>query len=38
MTSPEKALEVYAKLKSANHLDLGLERNGRKIASDYTIR
>jgi general secretion pathway protein C len=38
MTSPEKALELYAKLKSANHLDLGLERNGQKISSDYTIR
>jgi general secretion pathway protein C len=38
MTSPEKALEVYSKLKSASHLDLGLERNGQKVASDYTIR
>jgi general secretion pathway protein C len=38
MTSPEKALEVYGKLKSASHLDLGLERNGQKVASDYTIR
>ena len=38
MTSPEKALEVYGKLKSASHLDLGLERNGQKVAADYTIR
>ena len=38
MTSPDKALEVYGKLKSAGHLDLGLERNGQKVASDYTIR
>jgi general secretion pathway protein C len=38
MTSPEKALEVYGKLKSASHLDLGLERNGRKVATDYSIR
>jgi len=38
MTSPEKALEVYGKLKSATHLDLGLERNGHKVAADYTIR
>lgn len=38
MTSPEKALEVYGKLKSASHLDLGLERNGQKVESDYIIR
>jgi general secretion pathway protein C len=38
MTSPEKALEVYGKLKSASHLDLGLERNGQKVASEYAIR
>ena len=38
ITSPEKALEVYAKLKSASHLSLGLERNGQRISKDYTIR
>ena len=38
ITSPEKALEVYAKLKSASHLSLGLERNGQKITKDYSIR
>ena len=38
ITSPEKALEVYAKLKSASHLSLGLERNGQRITKDYTIR
>jgi general secretion pathway protein C len=38
ITSPEKALEVYAKLKSASHLNLGLERNGKKTSADYTIR
>jgi general secretion pathway protein C len=38
ITSPEKALEVYAKLKSASHLSLGLERNGQKVTKDYTIR
>jgi len=31
-------MEVYGKLKSASHLALGLERNGQKVASDYTIR
>jgi general secretion pathway protein C len=38
ITSPEKALEVYAKLKSASHLSLGMERNGQKITKEYTIR
>jgi general secretion pathway protein C len=38
ITSPEKALEVYAKLKSASHLSLGLERNGSKVTKDYSIR
>jgi general secretion pathway protein C len=38
ITSPEKALEVYAKLKSASHLSLGMERNGQKVTKDYNIR
>ena len=38
MTSPDKALEVYTKLKTANHLSVGLERNGQKITEDYNIR
>jgi general secretion pathway protein C len=38
MTSPDKALEVYTKLKSASHLSVGLERNGQKINKDYNIR
>jgi general secretion pathway protein C len=38
ITSPEKALEVYAKLRSASHLSLGLERNGQKVTKDYSIR
>lgn len=38
ITSPEKALEVYAKLKSASHLSLGLERNSQKLTKDYSIR
>jgi general secretion pathway protein C len=38
ITSPEKALEVYAKLKSASHLSLGLERNGQRVTKDYGIR
>jgi general secretion pathway protein C len=38
ITSPEKALEVYSKLKSASHLSLGLERNGQRLTKDYSIR
>jgi general secretion pathway protein C len=38
MNSPDKALEVYTKLKSANHLSVGLERNGQKITKEYSIR
>ena len=28
MNSPEKALEVYSKLKEANRIDIEIERNG----------
>lgn len=38
ITSPEKALEVYAKLKSASHLSMQLERNGQRVTKDYNIR
>ncbi len=38
ITSPERALEVYSKLKSASHLSLGLERNGQKVSKDYGVR
>jgi general secretion pathway protein C len=38
MTSPDKALEVYTKLKSAGHLSVGIERNGQKITKEYSIR
>ena len=38
MNSPDKALEVYTKLKSANHLSVALERNGQKITKEYNIR
>ena len=38
ITSPEKALEVYAKLKSARPLSLGMERNGQKVTKEYNIR
>ncbi|HEX3698485.1 MAG TPA: type II secretion system protein GspC [Polyangia bacterium] len=38
MSSPDKALEVYTKLRSASHLSIGMERNGQKITKEYSIR
>ncbi len=38
LNSPEKALEVYSKLKEANRVDLELERNGTTIRKTYNIR
>ncbi len=38
MSSPDKALEVYTKLRSASHLSVGMERNGTKITKEYNIR
>jgi general secretion pathway protein C len=38
LTSMEKSFEVYGKLRSASHLSLGLERNGRKVTVEYGIR
>ena len=38
MSSPEQALTVYTKLRSAGHLSLGIERNGQKLSKEYNIR
>lgn len=38
LNSPEKALEVYAKLKEAGRIELELERNGSTLRKTYTIR
>jgi len=38
MNSPDQALLAYTKLKTANHLSVGIERNGQKITKDYNIR
>jgi general secretion pathway protein C len=38
LTSMEKSLEVYSKVRSASHLSLGLERNGKKLTIDYAVR
>jgi general secretion pathway protein C len=37
LNSPEKALEVYTKLKEANRIDIEYERNGVKGHKTYTI-
>lgn len=38
MTSPDKALEVYTKLRSASHLGVQLDRRGETVTLDYTIK
>jgi general secretion pathway protein C len=38
LTSTERAVEAYVKLRSASHVSLGLERDGRAITLDYGIR
>jgi len=38
MTTPDKALEVYTKLRNASHLGVQVERRGETISLDYTIR
>lgn len=38
LNSPEKALEVYAKLKEASRVDIEIERNGSTRRMTYSIR
>ena len=38
LNSPEKALEVYTKLKEASRIEIELERNGSSVRKNYTIR
>jgi type II secretion system protein C len=38
LTSAAKVMEAYAKLKSATHLSVALERDGRKATTEYEIR
>jgi S1-C subfamily serine protease len=37
MTSPDRALEVYTKLRSANRLSMSLLRGGKDLTIDYDI-
>jgi general secretion pathway protein C len=38
MSSPDRALEVYTKLRNASHLSVQVERRGSALGLDYTIR
>lgn len=38
MSSPDKALEIYTKLRNASHLSVNVERRGESITLDYSIR
>ena len=38
MSTPDKALEAYTKLKTASHLSVRLERRGEDLTLDYQIR
>ena len=38
LNSPEKALEVYTKLKEANRIDIEIERTAERSARRYNVR
>jgi general secretion pathway protein C len=38
MASPEKALEAYARLRTADHLTMQLNRKGQNLNCDYNIK
>ncbi|MER2565494.1 MAG: type II secretion system protein GspC [Myxococcaceae bacterium] len=38
LNSPEKALEVYSKLKEASRIDIEVERNGASVRKTYNVR
>jgi general secretion pathway protein C len=38
LNSPEKALELYARLKSADHFVVSFERNGLTLSNEYRLR
>jgi general secretion pathway protein C len=38
LTSPERALELYVKLREASRIEIELERNGSSVVQTYTIR
>jgi len=38
LNSPEKALEIYSKLKEAGRIDIEVERNGATVRKTYNVR
>ncbi|MGK4007721.1 type II secretion system protein GspC [Sorangium sp. So ce1036] len=38
LTDPQKALEAYARLRTANHLSVAIERGGQLMTLDFNIR
>lgn len=38
ITSPNKALELYEKLKSSDNVNVDVERRGRKVSLEYNIK
>jgi general secretion pathway protein C len=38
MNSPEKALEIYSKLKDSARIDIEVERNGAAVRKTYNVR
>jgi type II secretory pathway component PulC len=38
MTSPDKALEIYAKLKDAQTIQVDLKRRGRDMNMNYSVK
>ena len=38
MTSPDKALEIYAKLKDAQSIQVDLKRRGRDMNMNYSVK
>jgi general secretion pathway protein C len=38
MTSPEKALEAYARLRTADHMTVQINRKGSNMNLDYNIK
>ncbi len=38
LNSPEKALEIYSKLKEASRIDIEVERNGAAVKKTYNVR
>ncbi len=38
LNSPEKALEIYSKLKESSRIDIEIERNGSVVRKTYNVR